>query len=59
MRKECPKCESFYQGDRPCPRCEEEFTFKFGLEASRAKKAEQEALKWKVKPDGINCGEKE
>jgi len=54
----CDKCQSFYEGVH-CEKCEQEFVFRFGLEASRNKKQEQLDIRWKEPPNEKNCGRRE
>jgi len=54
--KECPKCQSYIYVGTHCQKCEDDFRFKFGLEASRNRKKEQTTIEWKVKPNSNNCG---
>lgn len=54
----CDKCQSFYEGVH-CEKCEQEFVFRFGLEASKNKKQEQLNIKWRETPNQNNCGRRE
>ena len=40
-------------------KCEEDFTYKFGLEVSRRIKREAQSVKWKQKPSSESVGVKD
>jgi len=54
--KTCDRCQSYIYVGTHCQKCEDDFIFKFGLEASRNKKKEQQNIKWQEPPNSNNCG---
>ena len=55
---ECPRCPS-YMSNNHCKKCEQDFTYKFGLEVSRRIKREAQSVKWKQKPSSKDVGVKD